>query len=139
MINFVIRYTVLFLLLSSFVSSCTKEEVIEVKEVTGPYKTTQLSIEMKVEDSSNPNFKPVNMLFSALMKASVHWGDGVVEDANGELQHKYKEDGEYTLEVKGEEKCPSFYISNVNSVEVINWPIASDMPINEGGTTEIEE
>ena len=137
MINFVIRYTVLFLLLSSFVSSCTKEEVIEVKEVTGPYKTTQLSIEMKVEDSSNPNFKPVNMLFSALMKASVHWGDGVVEDANGELQHKYKEDGEYTLEVKGEEKCPSFYISNVNSVEVINWPIASDMPINEGETTEI--
>ncbi|MEJ8747740.1 hypothetical protein WKT20_01215 [Phocaeicola sp. ICN-14070] len=138
MINLISKYSVLFLLLSSFVSSCTKEEVLEVKEVTGPYKTTQLSIEMKVEDSANPNFKPVNMLFSALMKASVHWGDGVVEDANGELQHKYKEDGEYILEVKGEEKCPSFYISNVNYVEVINWPVADETPVNESATT-IEE
>ncbi len=106
------------LCMSMFFITC-KDETIVVQQICGPYKTTQMKIKVStpIEDMG------VDMQFSIFQRASIHWGDGVVEDANTKLHHVYRDVGEYMIEVKGEEKNPSFYMGSIAAVEEIYWPI----------------
>lgn len=113
-------YIIAFCLVSICVLFITcKDETVVVQQVCGPYKTTQMKIKVSapIEDTK------VDIQFSIFQKASIHWGDGVVEDANAKLSHVYRDIADYTIEVKGEEKNPSFYISSIAAVEEIFWPM----------------
>ncbi len=112
-------FIALCLLSISILFIACKDETVIVQQICGPYKTTQMKIKVSVpaEDTE------VDMQFSIFQKASIHWGDGVVEDANTKLSHVYRDVAEYMIEVKGEEKRPSFYMGSIAAVEEIYWPM----------------
>ena len=89
-------FIALCLLSISILFIACKDETVIVQQICGPYKTTQMKIKVSVpaEDTE------VDMQFSIFQKASIHWGDGVVEDANTKLSHVYRDVAEYMIEVK---------------------------------------
>lgn len=110
---------VLFILLFS---SCVEEKVKVVDVYTGPYETVQMSIKMDISSTD----EGVNIAFSYPMQASLHWGDGVVEDIAEVNSHKYYENGQYEIQLKGLEENPPFRIDNIGEVEEIYWPISNE-------------
>lgn len=119
--KFRILYSVLVLFIFLF-ASCIEEKVKVVDVYTGPYKTTQMKIKMNVNSAEND----VNIIFSYPMQASLHWGDGVVEDIAEINGHRYDEKGQYDIQLKGLEENPPFKIENIGDVEEIYWPISNE-------------
>lgn len=114
---------VLFFISLLFFSSCSEKEIIEINEIPGPYKDTVMEIKINLTDVDDSELR-TDMLFSILDNNSIYWGDGVVEDAKGNLTHWYRNKTDYTITIKGLNKTPSFYIDDINIIEEVNWPMS---------------